>query len=136
MQNNVFSGFATTDIRGHQIENTKILNNICNSSAPTNSIVITTARSVAGSVNIVANNYCRKLIYIDPTAYTAGNVILQYNAENGVFRAWQQSSTPTTGAWRVGDKVYNNAPSAGQPMGWMCVAAGTPGTWRPMANLA
>jgi hypothetical protein len=136
VQNNVFSGFASADIRGYQIENTKILNNICNSSAPTNNILISTARSVAGSVNVVANNYCLKAISIDPTAYTAGNVILQNNAENGVFRAWQQAAIPTTGTWRVGDKVFNNAPASGQPMGWMCTVAGTPGTWVAMANLA
>jgi hypothetical protein len=136
VQNNVFGGFAAADIVGRQIENTKILNNICNSSTPTNNISITTARSVAGSVNVVANNYCLKAIYIDPTAYTAGNVILQNNAENGVFRAWQQSAAPTTGTWLVGDQVFNNAPATGQPMGWMCTVAGTPGTWRPMANLA
>jgi len=36
---------------------------------------------------------------------------------------------PTTGAWRVGDRVVNKAPRAGRPKAWVCTVAGTPGTW-------
>jgi hypothetical protein len=45
------------------------------------------------------------------------------------------SAIPSTGTWSVGDIVYNIAPTAGQPMGWVCSVAGTPGTWLAMANL-
>lgn len=46
------------------------------------------------------------------------------------------TAAPTTGTWERGDIVWNSAPSAGGTPGWMCVAAGTPGTWKAMANLA
>lgn len=46
------------------------------------------------------------------------------------------SAAPSTGYWFVGDTVYNNTPAAGQPQGWVCTVAGTPGTWKAMANLA
>lgn len=44
-------------------------------------------------------------------------------------------AAPTAGAWLQGDIIWNSAPSAGAPMGWMCVKSGTPGTWAPMPNL-
>lgn len=42
------------------------------------------------------------------------------------------TAAPTTGLWVRGAKRWNTAPSnsAGQPVGWICVAGGTPGTWR------
>ena len=47
------------------------------------------------------------------------------------------TSAPTTGNWQIGDVVRNSAPSetgsAGSKYvvgGWICVAAGTPGTWK------
>lgn len=40
------------------------------------------------------------------------------------------------GNFRVADIMNNSAPAASGPAGWMCVTAGTPGTWKAMANLA
>lgn len=40
------------------------------------------------------------------------------------------SAAPTTGTWLVGDKVWNSAPTASGKIGWVCVTAGTPGTWK------
>lgn len=37
--------------------------------------------------------------------------------------------------WKVGDRVYNSAPSAGQPKSWVCTVAGAPGTWTSEGNL-
>ena len=38
-------------------------------------------------------------------------------------------------AWIRGDICYNLSATVGQPIGWMCTVAGTPGTWVAMANL-
>jgi len=38
-------------------------------------------------------------------------------------------------AWIQGDICYNLSATVGQPIGWMCTVAGTPGTWVAMANL-
>lgn len=46
------------------------------------------------------------------------------------------TAAPTTGAWNVGDQCANSAPAAGGPPGWVCTTAGTPGTWKAMANVA
>lgn len=39
------------------------------------------------------------------------------------------TAPPTTGARGRGDIVWNSNVSSGQPMGWGCSVAGTPGTW-------
>ena len=46
------------------------------------------------------------------------------------------TAAPTTGNFAQGDMVWNSAPAAGGAPGWMCVAGGTPGTWKAMGNLA
>ena len=50
-------------------------------------------------------------------------------------REFEGSAVPSTGAWRVGDRVWKTNPSALTFPGWVCTASGTPGTWREMANL-
>jgi len=45
------------------------------------------------------------------------------------------NAAPTAGTWVKGDIVYNANPSVGQPIGWTCTVAGTPGTWVAWANL-
>lgn len=40
------------------------------------------------------------------------------------------TAAPTTGVWKRGDKVWNSTPSAAGYIGWICVVAGTPGTWK------
>lgn len=44
----------------------------------------------------------------------------------GEFR----SAAPSSGTWAVADKVWNTLPSPGDYVGWVCVSAGTPGTWK------
>lgn len=40
------------------------------------------------------------------------------------------SAAPTTGTYKRGDIIFNNAPSAAGFIGWVCITAGTPGTWK------
>lgn len=42
-----------------------------------------------------------------------------------------QNSVPTTGTWQLGDETQPDALVTGDPSGFYCVAAGTPGTWVP-----
>jgi len=58
------------------------------------------------------------------------------------YNAAASAPTGTTVAYQVGDKVWNTTPTelgtAGNRymiVGWMCVAAGSPGTWREMRVL-
>jgi len=45
------------------------------------------------------------------------------------------SAAPTIGTWKLGDRVVNTSPAVGQPKGWICTVAGTPGTWVSEGNL-
>jgi hypothetical protein len=49
----------------------------------------------------------------------------QENGRNAVMG----TAAPVAGTWAVGDRVYNQAPTATGPVGWACTVAGTPGTW-------
>lgn len=40
------------------------------------------------------------------------------------------SGPPASGHHAAGELVYNIAPTAGGKVGWVCTAAGTPGTWK------
>ena len=46
------------------------------------------------------------------------------------------SAAPVTGTFEQGDIVYNNAPTAGGFIGWVCVTGGTPGTWKTFGAIS
>jgi hypothetical protein len=46
------------------------------------------------------------------------------------------TAAPTSGKWGVGCIVFDSTPTAGQPVGWVCVTAGTPGTWKAFGTIA
>jgi len=48
---------------------------------------------------------------------------LQQNFEYG-------GAAPVSGTYAEGDIVWDTSPSAGGHIGWVCVTAGTPGTWK------
>lgn len=52
-------------------------------------------------------------------------------AELPFFDGWSSSpaSASNTFAWARGETVRNVAPSSGNPVGWVCTASGSPGTW-------
>ena len=43
---------------------------------------------------------------------------------------------PTTGMYQVGDMCWNTKPVPGGYVGWICILAGTPGTWVPFGAIA
>lgn len=45
------------------------------------------------------------------------------------------TTPPTSGTWTKGRVVLNSSPDAGEPFGWICVTAGTPGTWVPFGRI-
>ena len=61
------------------------------------------------------------------SSYIYGNVV------DGTL---ERPSAPTTGPWSVGDRIYNSVPSASGNIGWVCVTAGTPGTWKSYGTIS
>jgi hypothetical protein len=54
---------------------------------------------------------------------------------SGVVLDSSGTSPPGSGAFGVGSRVENTEPAAGGPLGWVCVEAGTPGTWKPYGEI-
>lgn len=46
------------------------------------------------------------------------------------------TAAPTTGTWDRGNIVWNENPASGQPIGWVCVGYGTPGTWKSFGTIS
>jgi len=67
--------------------------------------------------------------------YADGSIAKRYSSSAKTTETYG-TAAPTTGTWTRGSIVWNTTPSAGGTPGWMCVTAGTPGTWKAMANLA
>ncbi len=47
----------------------------------------------------------------------------------------KDSVIPAIGTFDVGDKVYNDTPTAGGSIGWVCTVAGSPGTWKSFGSI-
>ena len=45
------------------------------------------------------------------------------------------SQAPTEGRWDTGSIVWNDRPEMNQPIGWVCIKGGTPGSWRPFGQI-
>lgn len=81
--------------------------------------------------------------YVSDTINNTINQVRQWNAYytgDGTTHSRIQEShgtaAPVTGSWSRGSRVWNVTPSAAGVPGWVCVTAGTPGTWKAMAVVA
>ena len=127
-------------LRGVRVCNNYI-NNIENAKEQ-NALGLNSANGVV-VVGNAATRYTGALIYIR-LAPMGDDVIISGNSIeestmliNGMTAYAYKSgnAAPTSGKHQIGEVVYNKAPSAGTPIGWICIADGTPGTWAAMANL-
>lgn len=53
---------------------------------------------------------------------------------NGGPRQVSLPAPPTAGQWDRASIAWNTNPEPGGVVGWVCVATGTPGTWRAFAT--
>lgn len=64
-----------------------------------------------------------------------GNLVYG-NGLKGVRREVQNyTSAPSAGSWNKGDIAWNASPDATEYAGWVCVTAGTPGTWKGFGTI-
>jgi len=47
-----------------------------------------------------------------------------------------RTSVPTSGTYKLGDIYFNTTPGASGYIGWVCIAAGTPGTWKTFGPIS
>lgn len=86
-----------------------------------------------------ANGYARDLSAAGSPTSTCGALgITQYymgGAGQMKYRAIG-SAAPTTGDYLQGDIIFNQSPTAGGFIGWVCTASGTPGTWKTFGAIS
>lgn len=78
-----------------------------------------------------SNGITTNLAFFEKVAVINGNAILDFG--NRIMFA---SAAPISGTFTRGDKVYDNSPSASGNIGFVCVASGTPGTWKSFGNIS
>ena len=70
-----------------------------------------------------------------PTLAPTWNVASTGRWSLGVAAYQSGTAAPSTGSAKVGDRCINTAAAVGQPKGWICTVAGSPGTWVSEGNL-
>jgi hypothetical protein len=68
-------------------------------------------------------------------ADAAGTPSAQPDQGIPIFRGYAAQPPTTGGPYNLGDTFNNNNPVVGGPSGWICTAAGTPGTWSVISNI-
>ena len=67
---------------------------------------------------------------------------IRYTAANPGSLFYQQilsfggSAAPSVGTWSRGDIVFDTSPTAGDYVGWVCTAGGSPGTWKTFGAIS
>lgn len=74
--------------------------------------------------------------YNDIMAVTAAGTIDVSGASVSVIGQDYAAASPTTGTWPRGWIRWNSNPTSGENIGWVCVTAGTPGTWYPFGSIS
>ena len=73
-------------------------------------------------------------------ALTGGSVLFPSGFWLGAGSTGRQVTgntvVPASGEWARGDVVFNQNPSAGGFVGWVCTASGTPGTWKTFGAIS
>jgi len=91
-----------------------------NATTPTHKIVLKSGRDT-----LLRYHKMMHLVSVDDSSYEHW-----VEVDNEMFDTLYDSVVPINGSWNKGDKVWNDSPDAGEYMGWVCVVAGTPGTWK------
>lgn len=88
----------------------------------------------SGTKNLVAGNFFRGCNVRSINSPAAPQVWGQ-NIYDKAFNSIGGTYPPATESWIGGDVIFNPNPAAGAPIGWTCITAGTPGTWKPFGTV-
>ncbi len=93
------------------------------------------ALGAAGPKNLVFGSGCVVNGALSRSGANVGAIFADDFRCTSATAAYPFAAAPTGDTWRVGDRSKNLVPVVGQPTGWVCTVAGTPGTWVNLANL-
>ena len=102
---------------------------------PTNSSVLVVTYDFVQPYALQAGVYTKRAgsivsLALPPTTGNGKVLTTVAGVPTWVAPETRAAAAPTTGTGAVGDRVYNSAPAAGGWIGWVCVTAGNPGTWK------
>jgi hypothetical protein len=120
--NNVLNGFSVSDVTLDCSGNV-VTGNRCKTT-PSASKNINPAASTA---NLIADNFGE--------VYLRGGDPVVYRTDALGYKEWTGLQAFAAGAHAYGERIINAYPAVGQPQGWICTVAGTPGTWTALPNL-
>ena len=95
----------------------------------------------AGSLLVGLQYVSATEVYVDEFSVSFGNVGVPNMGKfgtleiGGVTFATGSEASPSTGTWKKGSVYFTTSVTSGSAMGAVCIVAGSPGTWKPMANL-
>lgn len=121
---------ATVYIDGNYIEMYRNYIGLCTTAIVKNNVF----KRLTGSYDVMENDATSDnttFIYSNNDVVGVVGSTVWNNARN-IFR---MTYYPSTGTWQRGDIVINPAPATGNAIGWVCTAAGTPGTWAALQSL-
>lgn len=89
--------------------------------------------NVQGISYSATTDYCELTLgdnYFDGSSFYLAGAPARFKYDSAVRKPNHWSDTiPTTGTWQRGDFVNNTAAAVNGTRGWICTAAGSPGTW-------
>jgi hypothetical protein len=90
--------------------------------------VVNNGPSVGWGARLVNGGFVGELAAQDNLTAT-----LRYGAQTSPGQIVRTVTNPGLGTatWLAGDIAFNRSPAAGGKIGWVCTAAGSPGTWKP-----
>ena len=132
---NCGSGSSSASIQLESGSNWSVTNNsFQNNSGGTPAIVVKNDATDHGGV-ISSNKLMSNTVLTGPISGWVEVDSREDNLLNG-SRVSYGSGVPTSGSFSVGDIVYNNAPVTLGFIGWVCVNAGSPGTWKTFGAIS
>lgn len=127
---NVYDGSAAADagavtLRIHNCTDTMLLGNV-------------TIPSNTSDIAVLLDSTCTRTFFDKSNSIYAKAEPMNFisNESAGCIVEQFGSGPPTLLQHQVGDKVWARSPVAGGNVGWVCIAAGTPGSWKTFGEVA
>jgi hypothetical protein len=91
-----------------------------------------------GICTLFANNYVNPSLAVNIKGGQAAVPFNRFSTRNSQTHnnMYMLDTAPNYGTYAVGDIVYNDTPLANGAIGWVCVTAGTPGTWKTFGTIS
>jgi hypothetical protein len=94
--------------------------------------------ATGSNIQVTGNTFMSVGTYSITTSGTLSDVHINENIQSpyvvaisdGSYVSFRDDNVPTSGEWSRGSRVYDNTPSAGGTIGWVCTSSGSPGTWK------